>query len=152
MGGCKPRQNERVKQNDNTMAKGHENLIPPKTKEEARARGSNGGIASGIAKRKKKTLREAMQMLLSKKGISEEMKALLKDDGVDTDELTHQVAIGRALIEKAESGDVSAYNAIRDIVGEKPADNLAIDIPKALSVQVVNVGGEFLSDNEQDIK
>ena len=93
-----------------------------------------------------------MKMLLSKKGLSEEMKALLKDDGVDVDELTHRVAVGRALIEKAESGDVSAYNAIRDIVGEKPADNLAIDIPKALSVQVVNVGGEFLSDNEQDIK
>lgn len=129
-----------------------ENLTPYRSKEEARLGGVKGGKASGEARRKKKTLREAMQMLLSKKGISENMKALLKDDGVDSDELTHQVAIGRALIEKAESGDVSAYNAIRDIVGEKPADNLAIDIPKALSVQVVNVGGEFLSDNEQDIK
>lgn len=132
---------------------GHkENLIPPRTKEEARLRGANGGKASGESRRKQKTMRETMKMLLSKKGLSEEMKALLKDDGVDLDELTHQVAVGRALIEKAESGDVSAYNAIRDIVGEKPADNLAIDIPKALSVQVVNVGGEFLSDNEQDIK
>ena len=129
-----------------------ENLTPYRNEEEARLGGLKGGKASGESRRKKKTLREAMQMLLSKKGISEEMKALLKDDGVDAGELTHQVAIGRALIEKAESGDVAAYNAIRDIVGEKPADNLAIDIPKALSVKVVNVGGEFLSNNEQDIK
>lgn len=134
------------------MAKGHENLKPPRSTDEARARGVNGGKASGESRRKKKTLREAMQMLLTKKGISEEMKALLKDDGVDSEELTHQVAIGRALIEKAESGDVAAYNAIRDIVGEKPADNLAIDIPKALSVKVVNVGGEYLSSNEQEIQ
>jgi len=137
------------------MARGNiDNLIPnsERTPEELRAQTSNAGKASGESRRKKKTLREAMQMLLSKKGISEEMKALLTDDGVDAGELTHQVAIGRALIEKAESGDVAAYNAIRDIVGEKPADNLAIDIPKELSVQVVNVGGEFLSNNEQDIK
>ena len=37
------------------------NLIPVKSGEEARTRGRNGGIKSGIAKRARKTLKEERQ-------------------------------------------------------------------------------------------
>ena len=46
---------------------GTNNLIPPRSKDEARTRGKNGGIASGKARREKKALRETMQELLTMK-------------------------------------------------------------------------------------
>lgn len=48
------------------MAGVNDNLRPkPFTSETAREAGRKGGIASGIAKRRKANLRKAMQMLLS---------------------------------------------------------------------------------------
>ena len=48
------------------MAKGHENLIPVRTEEEAREKGRRGGKASGEARRKKRDFRlrfqQAMEM------------------------------------------------------------------------------------------
>ena len=41
-----------------------QNLKPVSSKKEARERGRKGGIASGEARRAKKSLREAMQILM----------------------------------------------------------------------------------------
>jgi hypothetical protein len=79
------------------MAK--EDLRPARTKEEAKERGRNGGIASGKARREKRMMREALEKELGKS---------LKD-------------ITLALLEKAKSGDVRAFEVIRDTIGEKPA-------------------------------
>jgi hypothetical protein len=43
-----------------------DNLKPVQSKEEARERGRAGGIASGIARRERKTLREELTALLEK--------------------------------------------------------------------------------------
>ena len=47
------------------MNKGAENLIPTnqRSKEEARELGRKGGIASGIARRERKTLKDELLML-----------------------------------------------------------------------------------------
>ena len=92
------------------MSKGHENLIPPRSKDEARERGQKGGIASGKARRKKKTIRETLEMMLS---------------GKMPDGATRQDAIVVALMEKALSGDVRAFEAIRDSIGEKPVNAIS---------------------------
>lgn len=42
-----------------------DNLKPARTKSEARERGKNGGKASGVARRKKKALKEEFELLLS---------------------------------------------------------------------------------------
>lgn len=52
-------------------------LRPVRTKEEAKKRGRNGGIASGKARREKKTIREAF--------------ALLKDLPLDNEKLREQL-------------------------------------------------------------
>ena len=44
---------------------GVDNLKPPRTKDEARERGQNGGKASGEARRRKKALKEEFEILLS---------------------------------------------------------------------------------------
>ena len=83
---------------------GKENLRPVSSKEEARERGRKGGLASGDARRKRKTLKEELLLMLS--------------------EGETQQSVTLALIEKAMSGDTKAFEVIRDTIGEKPADKV----------------------------
>lgn len=47
------------------MGKGKNgNLMPPTTNDEARKRGKNGGIKSGVARKKKRTMQAAVKLLL----------------------------------------------------------------------------------------
>ena len=86
------------------------NLYPVRSENEAREKGKKGGIASGEARRKKKTIRETLEMMLS---------------GKMPDGATRQDAIVVALLEKALSGDVRAFEAIRDSIGEKPVNAIS---------------------------
>lgn len=105
-----------------------ENLINPKdrTSEELRAMTRKGGIASGEARRRKKSMREALEMLMFKCELPEQTKQMLRAEGVSDDEMNHQMVITRSLIAKAESGDVQAYNAICAMIGEKPAEKMEL--------------------------
>ena len=86
------------------------NLNPVRSENEAREKGKKGGIASGEARRKKKTIRETLEMMLS---------------GKMPDGATRQDAIVVALLEIALSGDVRAFEAIRDSIGEKPVNAIS---------------------------
>ena len=112
------------------MGKGRkENLINPKdrTSEELREMTRKGGIASGEARRRKKTMREALEMLMFHTELNEQTKQMLKSEGVkDADDFNHQMVITRSLIAKAEAGDVQAYNAICAMIGEKPAEKMEL--------------------------
>jgi hypothetical protein len=83
---------------------GKENLRPVSSKDEARERGRKGGLASGEARRKRKTLKEELLLMLS--------------------EGETQQSVTLALIEKAMSGDTKAFEVIRDTIGEKPVDKV----------------------------
>lgn len=110
------------------MGKGRkENLINPKdrTSEELREMTRKGGIASGEARRRKKTMREALEMLMFHTELNEQTKQILQAEGIkDTEDFNHQMVITRSLIAKAEAGDVQAYNAICAMIGEKPAEKV----------------------------
>ena len=109
------------------MGKGRkENLIDAahRTEEELREMTRKGGIKSGEARRRKKTMREALELLLYKSKLPEQTKQMLKAEGVTEEEMNHQMVITRSLIAKAEGGDVQAYNAICAMIGEKPAEKV----------------------------
>lgn len=111
------------------MRKGRkENLINPndRTSEELREMTRKGGIKSGEARRRKKTMREALELLMYKTELPEQTKQMLKAEGVNEDDFNHQMVITRSLIAKAESGDVQAYNAICAMIGEKPAEKMEL--------------------------
>lgn len=93
-----------------------ENLKTPST-EEARERGKKGGLASGKARAEKKRLKEAVESVLS---------ASYKNK--DGENLSGYELTAIALFDKARSGDVSAFNSIRDLIGEKPTDKLETTI------------------------
>lgn len=111
------------------MRKGRkENLIKAEnlTSEQLRERARKGGLASVEAKRRKKTMREALELLMYKTELPEQTKQMLKAEGVNEDDFNHQMVITRSLIAKAESGDVQAYNAICAMIGEKPAEKMEL--------------------------
>ena len=96
-----------------------ENLVSlaDRTTEEQRAIASAGGKASGEARRKRKTLKEELLLILS--------------------EGETQQSVTLALIEKAMSGDTKAFEVIRDTIGEKPIDKVMIaDVEPSVIAEV----------------
>lgn len=130
------------------MPKGRkENLINPKdrTSEQLREMTRKGGIKSGEARRRKKTMREALEMLMYKTELNEQTKAMLKAEGISEEDFNHQMVITRSLIAKAESGDVQAYNAICGMIGEKPADKVEMSGGQQMDIRI-----EYISKSPDD--
>lgn len=102
----------------------NDNLIPQnkRTKEEQREIAKKGGVASGKARRKKKLIKEQLELLLSLPLKDENAKRKLKQLGINADNLDNQMAMIISIWNKALKGDIQAFNSIRDSVGEKPSD------------------------------
>jgi hypothetical protein len=102
-----------------------QNLIPftsEQSQEEAKKNGSKGGIASGIARRKRKMMREDAQMFLEmplNAGQLEDVEYLAEVKGKN---ITVQQAILLAMIKKAMKGDVRASEYVRDTAGQQIAN------------------------------
>lgn len=92
-----------------------DNLKPVKSKSEARQRGSNGGKKSGEARRRKKEIRECLEMLLEKE---------IKTRTGET--MSGAEAISAKLFEKALKGDVRAFEVLRDSAGQKPIERINV--------------------------
>ena len=134
-----------------------ENLVNPKerTSDELREMTRKGGIKSGEARRRKKTMREALEMLMYHTELNEQTKQMLKAEGIkDVEDFNHQMVITRSLIAKAESGDVQAYNAICSMIGEKPAEKVEVVGDLFSRVRVVREKQQpdgFTANSEDDI-
>ena len=128
------------------MGKGvNGNLIPAneRTEKELREQTRNGGIKSGEARRRKKTMREALEMLMYNAKLPETTKQMLQAEGIkDAESMNQQMVITRSLIAKAEAGDVQAYNAICAMIGEKPAEKLEMSGGMQTEIRIKYVGGE----------
>ena len=99
-----------------------QNLIPftsDQSREEAAKNGQKGGIASGEARRARRSLRAELEALLSQNTID-------KKTGKPTDG-TVQEAITAALVQKALKGNTKAYEIIRDTIGEKPVERFSLE-------------------------
>lgn len=105
---------------------GEDNLITP-TADEARERGRKGGIASGEARRRKKTMRETLEAVLAMQvgdGKSTDIEAITKFAQLKGKNITVQEAMIIAQAQKALKGDLAALQFIRDTMGQKPTDNM----------------------------
>ncbi len=116
-----------------------------RTKSELREITRKGGIKSGEARRRKKTMREALEMLMYKTELNEQTKNMLKAEGISEEDFNHQMVITRSLIAKAEAGDVQAYNAICGMIGEKPADKVEMSGGQSMEVKI-----EYISKSPDD--
>lgn len=102
------------------------NLIPLKqrTANEQREFHSKGGKASGEARRRRKSLREAMNLLLDLPPGNARDFNRLAAAGVKVEDMDNGQLIALALFEAAKDGDVSAVRELRDLIGEKNADKV----------------------------
>lgn len=99
-----------------------ENLKPftsDQDRDKAKKNGKKGGVASGKARRKKKAMREQMEMLLSLPLVDEKAKAQFKDLGIDDANMDNQMALVVSTFKQALKGNTNAINIIRELIGEK---------------------------------
>lgn len=89
-----------------------QNMRPVKTKEEAKERGRNGGIASGIARREKKILTEIILRKLAEKSASGQTRG---EDIID------------AMLLEAAKGNVKAFTALSDRAEGKPIQQVQVE-------------------------
>jgi hypothetical protein len=87
-----------------------ENLNPIRTEKEARELGKLGGIASGEARRAKKTMKAMLDYLLDKE----------IENSKTGEMVTCREAMLSAMVKKAIKGDVKACQFVRDTSGEAP--------------------------------
>ena len=103
------------------MANNIENLVPLTT-EKAREIGRKGGIASGIARKEKATMRKTLEMLLDETN---------KKSGKSYKEL---VTLG--LIKGAINGKADNYKTIMEAIGE--LNGSEIKVTPEININVVN--------------
>ena len=94
-----------------------ENLVPneDRTPEERRENARKAGIASGVARRKKRDLREACLAILeseitTKKG----------------EKMTGSEAMVAKLFQQAMNGNIKAFVVLRDTAGQKPVERIQV--------------------------
>ena len=106
-----------TKKTETKANKGHENLIPNnlRSKEEVRKNSSKGGKASGEARRKKKALKECFDALLDKNYKGKDGKVI---SGSET--------LALAVFQKAQRGDLKAFEIVRDTAGQKPIEKVML--------------------------
>lgn len=106
---------------------GEENLIPmsERSKEEVREIARRGGIKSGETRRRKKTMKENLELLLAM-SVGKGEKADIENGENIKDYAKENVTVEQAMliaqIQKALKGDAQAFEMIRDLIGEKPVD------------------------------
>lgn len=96
------------------------NLIPfdQRTEEEQRDIRSAGGKASGVSRRRKRSLKEAADLYLSLPVSDRKMWNKISRRGVDPDDIDNQMAMIIGLTMAATAGDARAAKVIVDLLGE----------------------------------
>ncbi len=101
-----------------------QNLVPfnERTESEQRRIASEGGKASGKARRRKKSLKEAADYFLSLPVSDQRSWNKLARKGIEPEEIDNQMAIIVGLSQAAALGDAKAAKVLFDVLGEDAND------------------------------
>lgn len=96
------------------------NLIPnsERTPEELREMATAGGRASGVSRRRKKSLKEAADLFLSLPVADQRAFNKIAKAGVEPEDIDNQMAMIIGLTTKAVKGDSKAAKVLIDLLGE----------------------------------
>ena len=106
------------------------NLIPfnKRTESEQREIAQQGGIASGKARRRKRSMKEAADYYLSLPETDRRSVNALLRDAVDPEDIDNQMAVIKGITARAKKGDPQAANVLLKMLGEdNPPDDTATD-------------------------
>ena len=100
------------------------NIIPyqfdsNQSREQAAKNGAAGGRASGVSRRRKKSLREAAELYLSLPVSDKRAWNKLARDGVEPEDVDNQMAVIAGLTIRAAKGDAKAAKVLFDLLGEQ---------------------------------
>lgn len=118
---------------------GEDNLIPmsERSKDEVREIAAKGGRNSGESRRKRKAMRESLEILLGmplKSGEACEIEDVQSYAELNGQNITVEQAMIIAQIKKAIKGDTQAMAFLRDTSGQAP--NQKVDITGAVPVVI----------------
>ena len=101
------------------------NLIPmdQRSQSEARKLGREGGRASGVSRRRKRSLREAADLYLSLPVSNTREWNKISIDGVDPEDIDNQMAMIIGLTQAAINGDAKAAKLLFELVGDQSGEN-----------------------------
>lgn len=107
--------------------------------EERRENGRKGGIASVEARRRKKAMKERLEILLElpmKSGKGTDIEQIRNYAALKGKNITVQDALMIAQIQKALKGDTTAATFVRDTAGQNPATKIEADVDMDLNITV----------------
>lgn len=135
--------------NNENLRKGE--LTQFRSGEEAARNGQKGGKASGESRRRKADFRKTLNLLLTAEIDNPEWTPILEAMGLDS---TLESVVNAAIIKKALAGNVKAYEAIRDTLGQTLKSELDIEEQLA-KIAHLNAQADALkpdNDNDQPVK
>lgn len=118
-----------------------QNLIPfnELTESEQRAIASAGGKASVEAKRRRKALKESMEMLLELPISNMNDYNELAQYGFKMEQADNSVLVVLGLFKAAKAGDVAAQKELRSLIGEGGNETTGVN-------QVIILGGDKVAE------
>ena len=123
-----------------------QNLIPScdRTPSERREIAQKGGIASGEARRAKKTRRELALQIANAQIKNDTIKQMVKvNTGLEDVDITGDAAVVNGLYTAALQGDVKAYDRWEQLTADQSSDNDKYELPARV------IGESFVRINRQ---
>ncbi len=99
------------------------------TAEQQQKIASMGGKASAEARRKKKTIKENAELLLSLSNKNAKIEKVMDELGIDKEDQTNQMAMVISMLNvalKGGKGAVQAFNTLQATIGEKPIEEVKV--------------------------
>ena len=109
--------------------------------EEAQENGRKGGIASGAARRRKRSMKEAADLFLSLPVTDTKTFNKMVKAGVSTDDIDYQMAVIVGMTTKAIKGDAKAAKILIDILGGSSEDEAKQNTLEKLDDVLSEIGG-----------
>jgi hypothetical protein len=120
-----------------------QNLIPysERSKEEARENGRKGGVASGVSRRRKRSLKEAADLFLSLPVTDTKTYNKMVLAGVDPDDIDYQMAVVIGMTTKAIKGDAKAAKILIEMLGGTKEEEAQQNTLEKLDEVLDEIGG-----------
>jgi len=115
------------------------------SREEAQKNGAKGGKKSGEIRRKRKAMKEQMEMLLSLPFKAENGNEFMRNLGIDEENIDNQMALMVVIYQKAMSGDMEFIEKIESIVKDK---NISSDTEDR--IQIINDLPDNIGEDDED--
>lgn len=131
-----------------------QNLIPfsERSEREARENGRKGGIASGAARRRKRSLRDAADLFLSLPVSDTQTYNKMIFAGIEPDDIDYQMAVVVGITVKAAAGDAKAAKVLMEMIGGSDEDDKRDSKPENNLFDAIQNSAEIDTDDLPEVE